>query len=58
MKIVVRVHGEPHEVTVDQLSKSVWRATGEYMNERHQTKDRSATTAAARWREWAEYKGN
>jgi hypothetical protein len=57
-EITVRVWGKPHVVTVHQKSKSVWIARGEYMGESHETKDTSPRSAAARWREWAEYKGN
>jgi hypothetical protein len=54
----VIVWDKPYTVTTDQLSKSVWRATGEYGGERHSTQDRSEGTAVKRWREWAQYKGN
>ena len=54
----VMVWGKPIEVSVHQKSKSVWVASGSYMGEYKQTTDRSANTAAARWREWAQYKGN
>jgi hypothetical protein len=44
-------------VTTDQMSKTVWRASGEYQGERCEVKDRSASTAIKRWKEWARYKG-
>jgi hypothetical protein len=56
--IQVIVWGKPYDVEVHKKSKSVWVAHGEYMGEHHSTQDRSAATAAARWREWAQYKGN
>ena len=56
--ITVRVWDKPYVVEVHQRSKSVWIARGEYMGESHETKDSSARSAAARWREWATYKGN
>jgi hypothetical protein len=54
----VIVWGEPFDIEVHQKSKSVWVASGKYMDEYHSCQDRSPTTAAARWREWAQYKGN
>lgn len=54
----VMVWGQSYEVQVHQQSKTVWVATGSYMGEIHSTQDRSPGTAAARWREWAQYKGN
>lgn len=57
-RVRVIVWDKPYDLEVYQKSKSAWTAHGEYMRERHSTEDRSARTAAARWREWAEYKGN
>ncbi|HUZ34542.1 MAG TPA: hypothetical protein VMV19_20930 [Xanthobacteraceae bacterium] len=54
----VMVWGKPCEVKVHQKSKSVWIATGEYMDETHSTKDATAGAAIKRWQEWATFKGN
>jgi hypothetical protein len=58
MRHTVDVWGSPHEVSTHQKSKSVWIARGEYMGEQIETKGRTASTAVARWREAARYKGN
>jgi len=54
----VIVWDKPYAVTTDKLSKSVWRASGEYGGEHNSTQDRTEGAAVRRWREWAEYKGN
>jgi hypothetical protein len=54
----VTVWGEAITVEVHQVSKSVWIASGEYMGQRIDTKDRTASSAAKRWREAATYRGN
>ena len=53
----VPVWSKLQTITVYQKSKSVWVAVGEYMGEYHQSQDRTASTAAKRWQEWATYKG-
>lgn len=58
MERTVQVWGKPYTVSVHQKSKSVWVATGTFMEETHSTTDRSANSAIKRWREWAEYKGS
>jgi hypothetical protein len=58
MKHVVKVWNIDSEVSVSQLSKSVWRATGTYHGEVIETKDRSEGAALKRWREAAQYRGN
>ena len=58
MKQRVTVWGEAITIDVEQRSKSVWIASGEYMGQRIDTKDRTASTAAKRWREAATYRGN
>jgi hypothetical protein len=55
--VTVVVWDKEYNVECYQRSKSVWVASGEYMGEHHSTTDRSARSAAARWREWAHYKG-
>jgi hypothetical protein len=54
----VFVWDEPHDIAVYRKSKSVWVATGDYMGKLIVVQDKSASTAAKRWREAAEYKGN
>lgn len=49
---------EPVEITVVQLSKSVWRASGNYMGKAIEVKGRSASNAAALWRDAAHYRSN
>jgi hypothetical protein len=55
---VVMVWDKPYTVTTDRISKSVWRASGEYMGQSHSTQDRTEGAAVKRWREWAQYKRN
>jgi hypothetical protein len=55
---IVKVWDKPHTVAVDQKSKSVWIAVGDYMGEQITVQDRSESTALKRWREAARYKGN
>jgi hypothetical protein len=57
MKRRVRVWGEAIDIDVEQKSRTVWVAIGEYKGEHHETTDSSAATAAMRWVEWAKYKG-
>lgn len=54
----VTVWGEVILIDVHQVSKSVWIASGEYMGQRFDAKDRTASTAAKRWKEAATYRGN
>lgn len=54
---MVSVWGKRYPVTVYQKSKSVWIASGTYMDEHKQTKGSTMGAALKRWREWAEYKG-
>lgn len=49
---------EPVEITVVQLSKTVWRATGTYMGKPIEVKGRSADNAATLWRDAAHYRSN
>ena len=58
MKHTVLVWDKPHEISVDQKSKSVWIAVGEYMGERLETKGSSESSALKHWREAATYKEN
>ena len=58
IKQIVRVWDKPYEISVYQKSKSVWITVGEYMGDRIEVKGRSATSAAANWREAARYRGN
>ena len=54
----VSVWGKEYQVSVDQLSKTVYRAVGDYEGERIETKDRTESTALKRWCEAARYRGN
>jgi hypothetical protein len=58
MTYQVKVWEKNYDVTVHQRSKSVWIAVGDYMGERLETKDSSASTALKRWQEAARYRGN
>jgi hypothetical protein len=60
MKRLVRVWEgeEPCEITVFQKSTSVWIAVGQYMEKTIEVKGRSASSAAALWRDAAHYKSN
>ena len=55
--MTVEVWSERIAIDVYQRSKSVWVAQGFYLDQHIQTTDRSAGTAAKRWREAARYKG-
>ncbi len=57
-KRTVYVWEKPQEISVYQKSKTVWIAVGEYMGERIEVKDWSESTAIARWRKAARFKGN
>jgi hypothetical protein len=57
MQYKVKVWSETVEVETYQKSKSVWIASGTYLGETFQLKDRSSTAAAAAWRKAAEYRG-
>lgn len=54
----VKVWGDTVIIEVEQRSKSVWIAYGEYLGHRFETKDRSAGSAAKRWAEAAKYRTN
>lgn len=58
MKHTVKVWDEQHEIAVNQKSKSVWIAVGEYMGERLEVKGRTEVQAVNNWQEAARYKGN
>lgn len=53
----VEVWGQLVPVSVYQRSKSVWIATGTYLDHHIETKDSSANTALLRWKEAARYRG-
>jgi len=55
---IVTVWGKRYTIIVEQKSKSVWVAAGEYKGELHLVKDRTPGAAAKRWVEWATYKDN
>lgn len=55
--ITVEVWGRQVPVEVHQKSKSVWIASGTYMDQHIQTQDRSRGSALLRWKEAARYKG-
>jgi hypothetical protein len=55
---IIRVWDKPYPVSTYQRSKSVWVASGEFMDESHSSEDRTEGTSIKRWREWARYKGN
>lgn len=58
MTVTVNVWGKRYEVTIEQKSKAVWFAVGDYMGSRLETKGASLGAAIKRWREAAEYRGN
>lgn len=55
MTKTVVVRGEKFELAVEQKSKAVWRVSGVYRGKLLHWEGRSATGAAARWREHAHY---
>ena len=58
MERTVLVWGTAHTIEVDQNSKTVWVAVGEYKGQRHEAKGRTEYDAASNWREWARSTGN
>jgi hypothetical protein len=54
----VEVWGKRYTISVQQTSKTVWVASGEYTGKSLVVKDRSLATATRSWREAAEYMGN
>ncbi len=58
MKHRVQVWSRPYDVTVEQRSKSVWGASGDYEGQTNTVTDRTATSAVKRWRDAAQYKDN
>jgi hypothetical protein len=57
MNKTVVVWGKEVEVSLHQSSKTVWNATGYYMDKRIDVKARSASQALAHWQEAARYRG-
>ena len=53
----VIVWDKPYIITVDQKSKSVWVAVGDYLGESIRVQDQSEGAAIKRWCEAARYKG-
>jgi hypothetical protein len=47
---IVELSGKPHEVSLDEQSKTVWIATGEYMGNQLEARGHSASNAIALWR--------
>ena len=56
-RVTVWVWGKTIKIETDQLLKTKWRASGEYMGEVHQSEDRTEDQAMRRWIEWATTKG-
>ena len=54
----VEVWGRPQIVSLYKKSKSVWIASGVYMEMSVTVKGRSAGAAVALWRQTASYRGN
>ena len=57
MRRRVLIWGKPYIIEVEQNSKAVWVAVGEYMGETRETKGSTANDAASQWRLWATSKG-
>lgn len=57
MKHTVKVWNEEIEVHVYQKSKTVWIATGTYMDHHIEVSRRSASAALSAWRDAAKYRG-
>jgi len=54
----VTVWGKQYDVKVNQLSKTVWRAVGDYEGKRIETKGRTESAALNQWKEAARYRGD
>jgi hypothetical protein len=53
MTRTVVVRGEVFELTLEQKSKTVWKASGTYRGKLVQREGKRANGAVARWREYA-----
>lgn len=58
MERTVKIHNEDITISVYQTSKSVWVASGTYMDQSFQTKGRTSSSAVKLWIDAARYKGN
>ncbi len=56
-KRTVTVWDQVHQIAVQQESKTVWVAAGEYRGERLEVKGKTDTQAVAAWRDVAKLKG-
>jgi hypothetical protein len=54
----VQVWDKTYKVSVQQKSKSVWVATGDYMGKRLECEGSSANSAPSAWRKAAGYQGS
>ena len=57
LKRTVTVWDKVHPITVQQESKTVWVAVGDYRGERLEVKGKTDTQAVAAWRDVAKLKG-
>jgi hypothetical protein len=57
-ELSVMVWGQPHVVTVNRKSETVYEVVGNYMCETICVEDQSEDAAIKRWHEAAEYKGH
>ena len=57
-EFTVEVWGQRVKVYASQISKTVWQASGTYLGQSFDVKDRSAHAAVTAWRKAAEYRGN
>ncbi|MBA5802123.1 hypothetical protein [Rhizobium changzhiense] len=58
MEKTVRVWDKEVSVSLHQSSKTVWHATGYYMEKRIDTKGRTWSQALSLWAKAANYRGN
>jgi len=58
MKKVVVVWNDRVEIDVEQKSKTVWVASGEYLGKYHEVKRSTAGAAAKGWADAAKYHSN
>ncbi len=54
----VKVWGRDVEISVYQKTKTVWIATGSYLDKHYEVKGRTETQAASAWAEAARYGSN
>jgi hypothetical protein len=56
-EVPVMVWNRTIKIALCQISKSAWRASGDYMGESHEARGATAGQAVEAWKAWAHTKG-